>query len=337
MGVLFSTLSKNLVPIHDGKLQIQHTTKIPEAIIPATKTKDEDMLYLCAFSPRASHVCISPNEEERPTNMERKVSLDVALGRISISWEDLLSERYAGTPPARIYRSFVAPRPNAVHILEPVERAANRTAAQIELALRQLRADEAAYLRNTDRASPALTSVPNDRVVNPVVLLLDNIRSAFNVGSMFRTGETAGVAEIVTCGITAHPPHPKLRKTAFSAVDTVPSRHFDDVISAIRQLKEEGYTIIAMETTSRSKLYTEIEYPAKCVLVVGNEVTGVDTRVMEEADIIAEIPTYGVKNSLNVASAAPIVLFEVLRQWQARSIIGTGKVADASLVQREME
>ena len=139
--------------------------------------------------------------------------------------------------------------------------------------------------------------------VHPVVLVLDNIRSAFNVGSMFRSAETAGAAEIITCGITAHPPHPKLRKTAFSAIDTVPFRHFDDTMSAIQQLKMEGYTIVAMETTSKSQVYTQVTYPSKVALVLGNEVTGVDTQIMDLADIIVQIPTYGIKNSLNVTSA----------------------------------
>ena len=186
----------------------------------------------------------------------------------------------------------------------------------IHILYRQVRADRAQYLRNTDRSPvenlnyniyPDMEEKSNLNVVrdtvHPVVLVLDNIRSAFNVGSMFRSAETAGAAEIITCGITAHPPHPKLRKTAFSAIDTVPFRHFDDTMSAIQQLKMEGYTIVAMETTSKSQVYTQVTYPSKVALVLGNEVTGVDTQIMDLADIIVQIPTYGIKNSLNVASA----------------------------------
>jgi 23S rRNA (guanosine2251-2'-O)-methyltransferase len=203
-------------------------------------------------------------------------------------------------------------------LLESVERAANRTAAQIDMTLRQTRADQAAYLRNNDKAMTLLSS---DRKTNSVVFVLDNIRSAFNVGSIFRTAETAGMAEIITCGITAHPPHPKLRKTAFSAIDVVPHRHFDDIIQCIESLRGEGFKIVAMETTSKSQLYTAIDYPSqKIALVLGNEVTGVDTRVMDQSDFIVEIPTYGLKNSLNVASAAPVVAFEVLRQWEAKGL-----------------
>jgi len=120
---------------------------------------------------------------------------------------------------------------------------------------------------------------------------------------MFRTAETAGVEELITCGITAHPPHPKLRKTAFSSIDEVPSRHFEDTLTAVTELRARGYKIIAMETTARSEVYTKVSYPEKVALVLGNEVTGVDTRIMDSADLIVEIPTFGVKNSLNVASA----------------------------------
>lgn len=326
MGILFSTHSNVVVPIHEGKLQEQHTTPIPPSFKSATSSSgfNDNMLYLCAFSPRAGQVSIAPVEEERQLDEARRDAINIALGKLSISWEDLMTAKFAGTPPARIYRSFCSPRAKAIHILEPIERAADRAAAQLQLALRQLRADEATYLRNTDKAPVSIVGTNNpveQRTANPVVLVLDNIRSAFNVGSMFRTGETAGVAEIITCGITAHPPHPKLRKTALSATDSVPFRHFDDIIVAIATLREEGYTIVAMETTSRSQVYTDVDYPLKVALVVGNEVTGVDTRVMEGADIIAEIPTYGVKNSLNVASAAPIVVFEVLRQWSKKKLI----------------
>jgi tRNA G18 (ribose-2'-O)-methylase SpoU len=332
------TLSRpcRFTPI-EGKVQLQHTTPIPEVLRTAgksasasTSADDIDHLFLCAFSPRASNVCIAPDEEERPVDLVRRDALEEVLKRMSISSAELLSHQLAGTPPARIYRSFVCPKPNKKFILEPVERAANRTAAQLELALRQLRADDASYLRNTDKS--ALTLTTETRKTNPIVLVLDNIRSAFNVGSMFRTGETAGVMEIVTCGITATPPHPKLRKTALSAVDMVPCRHFEDTLSAIRDLKAQGFKIVVMETTSRSQVYTEIDFPEKVALVMGNEVMGVDTKVIDEADIIAEIPTFGIKNSLCVSSAAPIVVFEVLRQYAAKNeLSGQAPVAAAAV------
>ena len=274
-----------LVPIHDGMLQPQHAKVVNHA--------HTAHATLCAFSPRAQHVVTAPSEEDRPVDGARHAALETALAaHANTTSAELLSEELAGTPPARIYRSFVAPRPGRAHLLEPVERAARRTAAQIDLALRQVRADRAAaWLRNTDRPSAlglglglglgldgdgdededgggeggeegegeegnADTPPPPRPTVHPVALVLDNLRSAFNVGSLFRTAETAALAEVVTIGITPHPPHPKLRKTAMSAAEAVPSRHFGDAVSAVARLREEGYWVVALETTSRSQLYT---------------------------------------------------------------------------------
>jgi tRNA G18 (ribose-2'-O)-methylase SpoU len=139
------------------------------------------------------------------------------------------------------------------------------------------------------------------------------------VGSIFRSAETAGASLVLTCGITCHPPHPKLMKTALSSADSVPTRHFESTLEALEWLKTQGYTVVVMETTDRSETYTETTYPPMTALVVGNEVSGVDTRLIEMADKVVQIPTYGVKNSLNVASALPIVLFEVLRQWKIKT------------------
>ena len=183
--------------------------------------------------------------------------------------------------------------------------------------MRQVRADRAEYLRNTDKPLLSMREIETSgavpaRSVNPVVLVLDNLRSAFNVGSIFRSADTAGVSGVLTCGICPKVDNPKLRKTAFSALDSVPSRHYEDALSAISELKASGYTVVVMETTEKSQVYCDFKFPKNVALVVGNELTGVDPRLMELADAIVEIPTFGAKNSLNVASALPIVLFEVL-------------------------
>jgi 23S rRNA (guanosine2251-2'-O)-methyltransferase len=276
------------------------------------------------FAPRAQHLESLPEDTDRVVHEERRLTLNKALEKSSnILGEDLLGSKFAGTPPSKMYRSFIAPRKGILMnpSLANVERAAERTANQIEMALRQLRADEAEYLRNTDK-SAAIVQKRKERSLHPVALVLDNLRSALNVGSIFRTAETAGIQEVVTAGITAHPPNPKLKKTALSAVELVPSRHFDDILSAIQTLKNEGYTIIAMETTSISKQYHSVDYSqySKTALILGNEITGVDPRIMEKADLVVEIPTYGTKNSLNVGSAASIVLFEILRQRTTGSV-----------------
>jgi tRNA G18 (ribose-2'-O)-methylase SpoU len=147
-------------------------------------------------------------------------------------------------------------------------------------------------------------------------LILDNVRSAYNVGSILRTAETAGCEEVLCCGFTPTPPHDKLAKTACGADTSVPTRHFPSTLAAVAYSREKGFALVGMETTSRSQSYTAMPYPSKTALVLGNEVTGVDTAVMDACDALVEIPTFGFKNSLNVASAAPVVVFEVLRQWE---------------------
>lgn len=141
--------------------------------------------------------------------------------------------------------------------------------------------------------------------------------TAYNVGSLFRTADTARCAELVTCGFTPHPPNPKLVKTAFGAVDSVPTRHDESTLHAVRALQRSGIAVYAMETTERSLPYSKVAFPKEdgVALVLGNEQIGVDTSVMAAVDGIIEIPTFGTKNSLNVASAGAIVIYEVLRQW----------------------
>ena len=152
---------------------------------------------------------------------------------------------------------------------------------------------------------------------HPIHLVLDNLRSAFNVGSIFRTADTARIASISTCGYTAHPPHPKLDKTALGTVDLIRSTHFAGTESAIRALQDQGVSVQALETTSASVTYTDLSFPKPVALVLGNEALGVSREVLDLCDGLIQIPTFGFKNSLNVASAAAVVTFEILRQWQA--------------------
>jgi 23S rRNA (guanosine2251-2'-O)-methyltransferase len=152
---------------------------------------------------------------------------------------------------------------------------------------------------------------------HPIHLVLDHLRSAFNVGSIFRTADTARLARVVTCGYTAHPPHAKLDKTALGTLDYVASEHYDSTIDAVDALRAQNIPVWGLETTSRSKLYTAVSYPRPLALVLGNEALGVGRDVLERCDELIEIPTFGFKNSLNVASAAAVAVFEILRQWQA--------------------
>ena len=194
---------------------------------------------------------------------------------------------------------------------------ARRAAHHIGHLLRQERVVAAAdWYRNTD--APVEEQTFARPTVHPVHVVLDNVRSAYNVGSIFRSADTAAVAEVITCGFTPHPPHPKLAKTGFGAVDHVPTRHFESTQAALHALRSEGVAIAAMETTERSVNYAQLDFPPTGVaLILGNEEVGVDTAVLEMCDEIVEIPTLGTKNSLNICSAATVVLYEILRQWGA--------------------
>lgn len=151
----------------------------------------------------------------------------------------------------------------------------------------------------------------------PVHIVLDNLRSAFNVGSVFRLADTARIESVITCGYTAHPPHPRLEKTALGSVDYVPHSHFESTAQALGWLQQEQIPVWAMETTSHSQRYTEVTYPKPVALLFGNEALGVDPQALEACDRIVEIPVFGFKNSLNVACACAVVVYEVLRQWGA--------------------
>ncbi len=150
----------------------------------------------------------------------------------------------------------------------------------------------------------------------PVTLVLDNLRSAFNVGSIFRTADTTRLERIITCGYTAHPPHPRLHKTALGTIDYVDTAHTESTVETVADLQSQGVAVWALETTSDSLAYTEVEYPRPVALVLGNEALGVEREVLDLCDRMIEVPVFGYKNSLNVACTAAVVVYEILRQWR---------------------
>lgn len=147
---------------------------------------------------------------------------------------------------------------------------------------------------------------------SPLFIILDNLRSAFNVGSVFRLCDTMRVSGLYLCGYTAHPPHKKLEKTSLGTIEYVPWKHFDDATEAVQTLKKQGIPVWAVETTSHARRYDSVEYPSPIGLVFGNEALGVSREVLELSDGFVEIPTYGFKNSLNVATAVAVVGYRAL-------------------------
>lgn len=152
---------------------------------------------------------------------------------------------------------------------------------------------------------------------HPVHVVLDNIRSAFNVGSMFRTADAGAVAHVHLCGMSAHPPHKKLEKTALGAFDYVPWTYYERNRDCLDALHAEGIPVVAIEVTEDARDMSGYQWPRPVAVVFGNEVNGVNHRVLRRCDAVVKIPMYGFKNTVNVATAFGIVLFDILRQWNA--------------------
>lgn len=148
----------------------------------------------------------------------------------------------------------------------------------------------------------------------PVHLILDNLRSAFNVGSIFRLADSVRAAEVICCGYTCHPPHHKLEQTALGTTESVPWRHFADAALAIQDLKARGLQVVGLETAFRAEPFHRFEFRLPTALVLGNEALGVSRSALALCDAVVEIPVSGFKNSVNVAAAAAIVLYEVARR-----------------------
>jgi len=148
-----------------------------------------------------------------------------------------------------------------------------------------------------------------------VVLVLDNIRSAHNVGSAFRTADAFHVDRIFLCGICPFPPSPEIRKVALGAEDAVPWEKADDTLEVVRRLKADGYTVVAVEQTVHSVKLQDlvVDDGRRVALVFGNEVDGVRQDVVDEADFALEIPQKGTKHSLNVSVSVGVVLWEVCK------------------------
>lgn len=145
-----------------------------------------------------------------------------------------------------------------------------------------------------------------------IFLVLDNIRSMYNVGAIFRSAEGARVKKIYLCGMTATPPREKIYKTSLGAVNFVPWEYCDDAKSVVKELKADGVQIIALEQTDKSINYKKAKYKQPLAIVVGHELKGVSEDTLKEAQLHVEIPMYGRANSLNVATATGIILYEAL-------------------------
>lgn len=151
-----------------------------------------------------------------------------------------------------------------------------------------------------------------------IIVIIHNIRSTYNVGSMFRTADTAGVSKIYLTGYTPSPVdrfgryRRDIAKTALGAEKSVQWEHYKEIGKAIKNIKKEGFYIIALEQVSQAIDYKKIKPKQKTALVVGNEVRGLSRVVLDKCDVVVEIPMHGQKESLNVSVALGIALFRIL-------------------------
>lgn len=157
----------------------------------------------------------------------------------------------------------------------------------------------------------------NSTKVN-IVLVLDNIRSLHNVGSMFRNADAFRIQSIVLCGITATPPHREIQKTALGSTDSVDWKYMNSAVFAVEELKKKGYYVYALEQTEKAESLEELNSLTtdKIALVVGNEVYGVQQEVINIADGVLEISQFGTKHSLNVSVSCGIALWQISRMMR---------------------
>ncbi|HEY5328012.1 MAG TPA: RNA methyltransferase [Mucilaginibacter sp.] len=147
----------------------------------------------------------------------------------------------------------------------------------------------------------------------PIVLVLDNVRSMHNIGSIFRTADAFAVEKICLCGITAQPPHREIEKTALGATQSINWEYFANPLQAIEQLRGDGYRIVAVEQAENSTMLQDFTVTdgEKYALIFGNEVNGVNDEVMGKIDACIEIPQFGTKHSFNIVVSAGIVLWDL--------------------------
>ncbi|OUV70041.1 MAG: RNA methyltransferase [Flavobacteriales bacterium TMED123] len=156
---------------------------------------------------------------------------------------------------------------------------------------------------------------------NPIILVLDNVRSAMNVGSIFRSADAFLIEKIYLCGITASPPNKEILKTALGAQKHIEWQYNENTISLIKTLKHPDNYLVAVEQTKKSIILSDFTPPKnKIILIFGNEVFGVNQKVIDLCDTSIEIPQYGTKHSLNISVSAGIVMWDILQNIKKDNI-----------------
>ncbi len=209
-------------------------------------------------------------------------------------------------PPGRLGKNDPCPECGQVITVVPV-------AVRERAAAERARAERARKERG-DLARSAM----------PVALVLENIRSLWNVGSIFRSADAAGAEELWLTGFTGRPPRAQITKTALGADEVVPWREAATALDAVEALRAQGRSIAALEKNESSVDIARAGIAFPCALVVGNEVAGVSLEVLDVADLVCHLPMHGLKGSLNVAVAAGVALYELRRRAEAAGLAEGG-------------
>jgi len=152
----------------------------------------------------------------------------------------------------------------------------------------------------------------------PITIVLDNVRSALNVGSVFRTADAFLIENIILCGITAQPPNKDIRKAALGATDSVNWEYSKNTMDTVNQLIEKDYYIVGIEQAENSTLLNEFELPKKPIaIIMGNEVSGVAQEVVDACNEVIEIPQFGTKHSLNISVTTGVVIWDLWKKLNA--------------------
>lgn len=157
----------------------------------------------------------------------------------------------------------------------------------------------------------------------PVAVALDRVRSVYNVGAFFRSGDAAGIERLHLCGYTGTPPHRGISKTALGAEETLPWEHNSDPMFVVESYRARGWQTVAIETTPQAIDLFDWTPQFPVLLLFGNEVDGLSPAILDQADVHVRIPMLGVKESLNVAVAGGVLLFELLRKYRQSGAVWT--------------
>lgn len=170
-------------------------------------------------------------------------------------------------------------------------------------------------LKELNRVTPEVFKTQDK---TPFVLVLDNVRSALNVGSAFRTADSFALEKIYLCGITAQPPHREILKTAIGATESVDWEYTKHTNNALNELQQNGYKVVGVEQAEESTFLQDFKFETneKIALVFGNEVSGISDEVMTQLDDCIEVPQYGTKHSLNISVCVGVVVWELFRKWK---------------------